>query len=325
MSFLELSILSDNFLASCGINELTFWYASFTIITEKWIFPTIAFKDFTVFNYVWTIFLKWFIFSTHAIKLSSITKRRKYVWYTCFFIKHFLWNTSPSFCVPKAKVITKIKWEITPEKFKSYNLIRSSRTKNWCCNLHSRKTIKTNIYNFICIQQGTCLWFIITRIGVANICQIICFFSTYQQVIFNGYLGVQVPTAFSVSVFYKKVLVLISPWNAIHLAWIIIIKQAIKDNIWNELLQFQEHGCSIQGRKKFIFYLQAITLFKIKNAFVGFWTNPRLMISPPGTIFSKIDIFKSIHANFWRRITYWAKVVGAFATVTCQSQRRIFH
>ena len=124
--------------------------------------------------------------------------------------------------------MAKIKFEIATEIFKSHNQIRFSRTKNWSYFLHLRILIITYIYDFIGIQQGTWNW---TNIISANIRQLVFFFGTYQHVIFNGYLGVQVPTAFYVSFFYKKVLVLIIfPWNAIQIACV-IIKPTIKDNI----------------------------------------------------------------------------------------------
>ena len=138
---------------------------------------------FTAFISVWTIFID---YTKFAIELSPVTKRRKHP------MIHTKWNTSSSFCFPKAKVMTKIKWEIMPEKFKSYNQIEFSRTLNWSCFSHLRKRIIANIYNFIWIQQGTWIWI---NIISAYICQLVFFCSTHQHVIFNGYLGVQIPTA----------------------------------------------------------------------------------------------------------------------------------
>ena len=151
---------------------VTIWYEGLAIIAEEMLFIL------KVVILVWTVFKK---FSFHAIKFSPVTKWRKWV---SILIKHFFLNTPPSFCSPKTKVMTQIKLEIIAEIFQRNNQIRFNRTRNWCCILYLRIIIKTNIYNLICIQQGTCLFFK-NRIGMANICQLVCCFSTYQHVIVN--------------------------------------------------------------------------------------------------------------------------------------------
>ena len=74
---------------------------------------------FTAFISIWTIVFK----SPHnsAITLCPVTKWSKCVIFSCFFIKHFFRNASPSFCVPKTKVPTQIKLEIKTEMFNSCN------------------------------------------------------------------------------------------------------------------------------------------------------------------------------------------------------------
>ena len=68
--------------------------------------------------------------------------------------------------------------------------------------------------------------------------------------------------------------------------------------------------------KKFVFYVQVIiTLLKIE-ASVSFWTSPKFST----IIHTNINF---IRANLWRVSSHWAKVVGAFATVACQSNIRI--
>ena len=78
----------------------TFWYASFAFYTEEMLFFTIA---FTTFIFIWTNF---WVVSFRTVKLSTVTKGRKCVRFICFCIIQFLWNTSPSFCFPKTKIIT---------------------------------------------------------------------------------------------------------------------------------------------------------------------------------------------------------------------------
>ena len=122
-----------------------------------------------------------------------------------------------------------------------------SRTKIWSCYLPLRCImIKTNIYNFICIQQGAYLRFNMTII--ADICQIMWFLSTHQLVIFNGYLWVQVPTGLSVSFFDKKIFgLIISPWNAIHLVCFIALFASKK-------ITFEMNFCDFKN--KYIVYIR---------------------------------------------------------------------
>ena len=149
MSFLKFPNLSNNFLGShkCMSNQITFRYTGFAITTEEILFLIIAFTAFVI---IWTIFSERFKDIIQAIKFSPIAEWRKYVASISFFIIHFHWNTSPSFCFPKTKVIAQTEFKIRTEMFKSLNIMKSK----WIFHLLSNE-IQTNIYYFICIQQST--------------------------------------------------------------------------------------------------------------------------------------------------------------------------
>ena len=85
---------------------VTIWYAGFAIIAEEMLFLH------TAFVFVWTIMGKQ---SFRAIKLSLVTEWRKGV---SNIIIHLFWNTSPSYCFPKTKIMAKIKFEINAENSK---------------------------------------------------------------------------------------------------------------------------------------------------------------------------------------------------------------